>query len=166
MSKIIAIEILPENQDFSYYFDGDCFTSRCGDTLYAVYILGNRSGYNREEYNLICAEIDELVSEYNDGSILLIDAIRNVLLTSDIEIFEQDTERLTLLQNLIKDVDARDPFDVAKYLTIKTNMPWKVKAFHGCCQGDYCQLIYCSAKYCEKSAEEIGKMWLGCGSEF
>ena len=54
---------------------------------------------------------------------------------------------------------------VADYLTHKTGKRWAVQSFHGYCQGDYCQVLYCPAMY-PNGVEEIGKMWLGCGTEF
>jgi hypothetical protein len=59
-----------------------------------------------------------------------------------------------------------DIYGVANYLTHKTGKRWAVEGFYGYCQGDYCQVLYCSDAYSSKYIEEIGMMWLGCGTEF
>ena len=34
--KIVAKEVPPENIDFRFYFDNDCFSRRCGDIDYEI----------------------------------------------------------------------------------------------------------------------------------
>ena len=52
MIKHIIREVAPESCDFSFYFDGDCFSSRAGDFCYNLFILGDRhhKGLNSKEY--------------------------------------------------------------------------------------------------------------------
>lgn len=56
--------------------------------------------------------------------------------------------------------------DIAEFLTITTGEKWEVKAFTGYYQGDYCEVVYCVNRYTPERINEIGKFWLGCGTEF
>lgn len=58
-----------------------------------------------------------------------------------------------------------DIYSIADYLTHTTGKRWAVRSFYGYCQGDYCEVLYCPDMY-PNGVEEIGKMWLGCGTEF
>ena len=54
---------------------------------------------------------------------------------------------------------------IRQFLTVKTGKQWAVESFYGYVQGDYCQVLYCPDNY-KDGVTEIGKMWLGCGTEF
>ncbi len=62
--KIIAKEVNPAYADFSTFFDGDCFTSACGEN-YAIYIPGDRQhlGFNNAEYTGIQDEAQEVIAD-------------------------------------------------------------------------------------------------------
>jgi hypothetical protein len=71
------------------------------------------------------------------------------------------------IQNEAEEADYDDDiYGVANYLTHKTGKRWAVQSFRGYSQGDYCQVLYCPERYPDDFVEEIGKMWLGCGTEF
>jgi hypothetical protein len=55
---------------------------------------------------------------------------------------------------------------MVKFLTIVTGEEWNAKAFCGYSQGDYCEVVYCENHYTDEHINEIGKFWLGCGTEF
>ena len=166
--KIIAREVAPENTDFSFYFDGDMFSRRSGCLEYEIYIPGNRwsIGYNREEYKQTQADIDNILDEYADGENTMKQAIEYALHKNEAKNIARNTKKLHALKEWAKDADSDKTETVAEYLTIITGKQWETKSFRGYSQGDYCETVYCKDVYSEKSITEIGKMWLGCGTEF
>ena len=166
--KIIAREVAPENTDFSFYFDGDSFCSSAGDRCYAVYIPGDRRnrGFNGEEYGEIQRDIDSILEYYNEGENTMKQAVEDTLYEDEAKSITRNTKKLHALKEWAKDADSGKTETVAEYLTIITGKQWETKSFRGYSQGDYCEAVYCKDVYSEESITEIGKMWLGCGSEF
>jgi hypothetical protein len=144
MKKIIAKEVNPAHVDFSFYFDDDGLKSVGGENC-AVYIPGNRrsSGFNNDEWKDIIKQAQTVIDDYADGYPI------------------EET-----LKEWAKHADTTDTDSIAEYLTITTGEEWAVKSFTGYCQGDYCEVVYCTAHYSEEHINEIGKLWLGCGTEF
>ena len=70
------------------------------------------------------------------------------------------------LKEWVKNADISDTDSIAEYLTITTGEKWNARAFCGYCQGDYCEVVYCTEHYSKEHITEIGKLWLGCGTEF
>jgi len=62
--------------------------------------------------------------------------------------------------------EIKDIWFVSMYLRRKTKVKWKTKAFAGYSQGDYCTVLYCPDHYSDDAINEIGHLWLGCGTEF
>ena len=166
--KIIAREVAPENMDFSFYFDGDSFRSSAGDRCYAVYIPGDRRsrGFNGEEYRKIQQDIEGILEYYNDGENTMKQTVEDMLYAEESNGIIKNTKKLHALKEWAKDADSDKTETVAEYLTIITGKQWESKSFCGYCQGDYCEAVYCKDVYSKESITEIGKMWLGCGSEF
>lgn len=146
MKKIIAKEINPACVDFSFYFDDDGLKSAGGENC-AVYIIPadrrRYGGFNLEEYREIELHAQAVIDDYEDG-------------------YPIDET----LKEWAKHADTRDTDSIAEFLTITTGEEWEVKAFTGYSQGDYCEVVYCKARYSEEHITEIGKFWLGCGTEF
>lgn len=144
MNKIIAKEVNPAHVDFNFYFDDDGLKSVGGENC-AVYIPGNRrsSGFNNDEWVDILKQAQAVIDDYADGY--------------HIE---------EALKEWAKHADTSDTDSIAEYLTITTGKEWNVRTFTGYSQGDYCEVVYCKAHYSEGHITEIGKLWLGCGTEF
>ena len=146
MKKIIAKEVNPSHIDFSYYFDDDGLKSVGGKNC-AVYIVsGDRkrySGFNIEEYREIELHAQAVIDDYENGYPV------------------EET-----LKEWAKCANPCNTSDIAEFLTITTGEEWNVRAFRGYSQGDYCEVIYCVNRYTPEHITEIGKFWLGCGTEF
>ena len=144
MKKIIAKEVNPSHVDFSYYFDDDGLKSIGGKNC-AVYIISadRRSGFNMNEYLEIKLHAQAVIDDYEAG-------------------FPIDES----LKEWVKYANPCDTSDIAEFLTITTGEEWNVRAFRGYSQGDYCEVIYCVNRYTPEHITEIGKFWLGCGTEF
>ena len=166
--KIIAREVAPEDTDFSFYFDGDCFSRRAGDRCYEVYIPGSRrvGGYNEDEYKDVLNDIENILYEYSNGENSITRALEYALSYEDAQRLTMNTHKLHALKEWTKTADADETETVAEYLTILTGKNWDTRSFTGYSQGDYCEVVYCKDIYSEKSITEIGKLWLNCGSEF
>lgn len=147
MKKIIAKEVNPAHVDFSFYFDDDDGLKSVGGENCAVYIIPadrrGYSGFNLDEYEEIEQQAQAVIDDYEDGC--LIDEA---------------------LKEWVEYADPYNTSDIADYLTITSGEEWNVRAFTGYSQGDYCEVVYCKAHYSEEHITEIGKFWLGCGTEF
>jgi len=146
MKKIIAKEVNPSHVDFSYYFDDDGLTNKGGENC-AVYIVPvdkrRYNGFNMDEYREIEQQAQAVIDDYKEG-------------------YPIDET----LKEWAKHADTSDTSSMAEYLTLTTGEEWAVKAFTGYCQGDYCEVVYCINHYTPEHINEIGKFWLGCGTEF
>lgn len=146
MKKIIAKEVNPSHIDFSYYFDDDGLKSIGGKNC-AVYIVsGDKKrygGFNMEEYREIELHAQAVIDDYENGYPV------------------EET-----LKEWVKYANPCNTNDIAEFLTITTGEEWNVRAFRGYSQGDYCEVIYCVNRYTPEHITEIGKFWLGCGTEF
>lgn len=146
MKKIIAREVNPAHVDFSFYFDDDGLKSISGENC-AVYIIPadrrRYSGFNMEEYQEIEQQAQAVIDDYEDG-------------------YPIDEA----LKEWVEYADPYNTSDIAEFLTITTGEEWIVKAFTGYYQGDYCEVVYCVNHYTPEHIKEIGKFWLGCGTEF
>ena len=169
MKKIIAKEVNPRYVDFSYYFDNDGLKSVGGENC-AVYIVpGDRErygGFNMEEYREIEEKAKAIINGFRDVSTKW----RNGYTTYK-EVMEDNAIPYTsrtchLLKEWVKYANPYDTGDIAEFLTITTGEEWTVKAFTGYSQGDYCEVVYCVNHYTPERINEIGELWLGCGTEF
>jgi hypothetical protein len=145
MKKIIAKEVNPAHVDFGSYFEDDGLKSVGGENC-AVYIVpGARrnSGFNMDEYREIEQQAQAVIDDYEDGYPV------------------EET-----LEEWAKHANPYDTSDIAEFLTITTGEEWAVKSFTGYAQGDYCEVVYCIKHYTSEHINEIGKLWLGCGTEF
>ena len=166
MNKIIAKEVPYERQDFSHYFDDDGLK---GD--YACYIpeRTHTRGFNAKEY----AEIQEQAERIIDGFDDVLNRWTNGYNSYDTykECIEFNgitytSRKCHLLKKWAKDADYRNTDDIAEFLTIITGDKWYARGFCGYSQGDFCEVVYPEKHYSKDSITAIGKMWLGCGSEF
>ena len=146
MKKITAKEVNPAHVDFSYYFDDDGLKSVGGENC-AVYIVPaderKNTGFNMEEYKEIELHAQAVIDDYEAGY-PIDEALRGWAWYGS----------------------AYDTEDIAEFLTITTGEEWAVKSFCGYSQGDYCEVVYCVSRYTPERITEIGKFWLGCGTEF
>lgn len=146
MKKIIAKEVNPAHVDFSYYFDNDGLKSIGGENC-AVYIIPadrrRYRGFNLDEYEEIEQQAQTVIDDYEDG-------------------YPIDET----LKEWAKHADISDTDSIAEFLTITTGEEWEVKPFRGYSQGDYCEVVYCTSRHTPEHMKEIGKFWLGCGTEF
>ena len=146
MKKIIAKEVNPAHVDFRYYFDDDGLKSISGENC-AVYIVPadrrRNIGFNMEEYREIEQQALAIIDDYEYGC--PIDKT---------------------LKEWAKNASPYDTSDIAEFLTITTSEKWAVKSFTGYSQGDYCEVVYCVSRHTPERITEIGKFWLGCGTEF
>lgn len=167
MKKIIARELPPEHVDFRHYFDDACFTGAEGEN-YIIYIPGSRywRGLNTKEYKEIVRQAENILDGFydireggNDYSMTYKEVMEyNAILYS--------SRKCHLLKQWAKNADAADTDDIAEFLTITTGEKWNVRSFSGYAQGDYCEVMYCKKHYSEEHITEIGKFYLGCGTEF
>lgn len=167
MKKIIAKEVNPAHVDFSYYFEDDSLKSISGENC-AVYIPGDRwhDGFNAEEYKQIIKQAESIIDgfeEVKSGYSGYYDSYRAVMQDYGVH---YTSRKCHLLKEWVEHADPYDASDIAEFLTITTGEEWNVRAFRGYCQGDYCEVVYCTAHYSEEHITEIGKFWLGCGTEF
>ncbi len=146
MKKIIAKEVNPAHVDFSSYFDDDGLKSVGGENC-AVYIVPadriRNSGFNMDEYREIEQQAQAVIDDYENGYPV------------------EET-----LKEWAKHANTSDTDSIAEFLTITTGEEWAVKSFTGYSQGDYCEVVYCINHYTPEHINEIGKFWLGCGTEF
>jgi hypothetical protein len=170
VEKIIAREVSPADLNFEFYFDDDGLTSASGENC-ACYIPGDNRhyGFNYDEYKAIQQQAEELLDGFAD----LADE-RNKMY----RVYSSYKECMTFcgvgytsrkchqLKEWAKNADISDTDSIAEFLTITTGKRWNSRAFCGYSQGDYCEVVYCTAHYTEDHITEIGKFWLGCGTEF
>ena len=146
MKKIVAKEVNPAHVDFSFYFDDDSLKSAGGENC-AVYIVPadrrRYSGFNMEEYREIEHHAQAVIDDYEAG---------------------YPVEEA--LKEWAKYANPQNTSDIAEFLTITTGEKWEVKAFTGYSQGDFCEVVYCVSHYTPERINEIGNLWLGCGTEF
>jgi hypothetical protein len=146
MKKIIAKEVHPARVDFSFYFDDDSLKSAGGENC-AVYIVPadrrSYSGFNMDEYWEIDQQAQAVIDDYENGYPV------------------EET-----LKEWAKHADPSDTDSIAEFLTITTGEEWAVKSFTGYSQGDYCEVVYCINHHTPERINEIGKLWLDCGTEF
>ena len=164
--KIIAREVRPECIDFSYYFDDDGLTNAGGENC-AIYIIpADRryyDGFNMQEYKEIEEQAKEIISGFEDVLDGYDLTYKQVMEDNGIV---YNSRRCHLLKKWVENANIAYTDCIAEFLTIITGEKWNVKAFHGYSQGDYCEVVYCEKRYSEEGVTEIGKMWLGCGTEF
>ena len=165
MKKIIAREVNPAQVDFRYYFD-DGLKSISGENC-AVYIVpADRlwyAGFNMKEYEEIEDRAEAIIYGFKDVSIKPVTTYKEVMEDNGIP---YTSRKCHLLKKWAKYASPYDPNDIAEFLTIITGEEWDVKAFRGYSQGDYCEVVYCVNHYTPEHITEIGKFWLGCGTEF
>ena len=169
MKKIIAKEVNPSNVDFSFYFDDDGLKSVGGENC-AVYIVPadrrRYDGFNMDEYKEIEEQAETIIDEFEDvksGYSGHYDSYKAVMQDYGIP---YTSRKCHLLKKWAEHANPYDTSDIAEFLTITTGEEWAVKAFTGYSQGDYCEVVYCVSRYTPEHITEIGKLWLGCGTEF
>ena len=167
MKKIIAKEVNPRYVDFSYYFDDDGLKSIGGENC-AVYIVSGdgRSGFNMDEYREIKEKAEGIIESFHDVGGKQTNSFGSYREAMEYNGIPYTSRKCHLLKEWVKYADPYSTSDIAEFLTITTGEEWDVKAFRGYSQGDYCEVVYCKAHYSEERITEIGKFWLGCGTEF
>ena len=168
MKKIMAKEVNPVYVDFSYYFEDDGLKSAGGENC-AVYIIPadrrRNSGFNMDEYQEIEQTANSLIETFDEVSPKneYYPTYKEAMLSHNIE---YTSRKCHLLKEWAKYANPYDANDIAEFLTITTGEEWAVKSFTGYSQGDYCEVVYCVSRYTPEHINEIGKFWLGCGTEF
>lgn len=166
MNKIIAREVNPAHVDFSFYFDDDGLKSTSGENCACYIVPCNRrhySGFNMDEYEPIEQQAESIITGFEDVSGGYCESYKAVMQDNGIA---YTSRKCYLLKEWAKNADTNDTDDIAAFLTIVTGEKWAARSFCGYSQGDYCEVIYCTAHYSEEHVTEIGKFWLGCGTEF
>jgi hypothetical protein len=164
MENIIAKEVNPAHVDFSFYFDDDGLKSIGGENC-AVYIPGDRwhDGFNTEEYKQIIAQAESIINGFEDVKSGCYDSYKAVMQDYGVP---YTSRKCYLLKEWVEHADPYNTTDIAEFLTITTGEEWAVKSFTGYSQGDYCEVVYCVSRHTPERITEIGKFWLGCGTEF
>jgi predicted metalloendopeptidase len=172
MKKIIAKEVNPAHVDFSYYFDDDGLKSVGGKNC-AVYIVPadrrRHSGFNMDEYGEIEEKAEAIIDGFRDVSDKWAngyDSYANYKEVLEYNNVPYSPRKCHLLKKWAERANPYNTNDIAEFLTITTGEEWTVKAFIGYSQGDYCEVVYCINHYTPEHITEIGKFWLGCGTEF
>jgi len=167
MKKIIAKEVNPAYVDFSYYFDDDGLKSVGGENC-AVYIIpaDRRSGFNMEEYREIEEKAKAIIDGFRDVSAKWPYGYATYKEVMEDNAIPYISHTCHLLKKWAECANPYDTGDIAEFLTITTGEEWAVKSFTGYHQGDYCEVIYCVNRHTPECINEIGKFWLGCGTEF
>jgi hypothetical protein len=119
-------------------------------------------GFNLEEYR----EIEEKAEAIIDGFRNVGDKYANYKEVMECNGIPYTSRKCHLLRKWAEYAKSYDTSDIAEFLSITTGEEWNVRAFRGYSQGDYCEVVYCKAHYSEEHITEIGKFWLGCGTEF
>ena len=166
--KVIAKELCPSNVDFRYYFEDDGLKSVGGENCAVFIVPADRrrySGFNMEEYEEIEQTADSLIEAFEEVSPKneYYPTYKEAMLAHNIK---YTSHRCHLLKKWAEHANPYDTNDIATFLTITTGEEWNVRAFRGYSQGDYCEVVYCKAHHSEERITEIGKFWLGCGTEF
>lgn len=177
MKELIkAIELPPGEIDFYTYFDNDGFRGE-----YAFYIPATRNtlGFNSKEYKEIVRQIEILISAFEDFHSgceymqTLEDVLDEGMVTSSTK--DEFVIKSSKLQDWYNDYQSEskrlkkwdiDADLVADFLTIATGNEWRSEAFRGYSQGDYCEVVYPVNRYSREAINEIGYLWLSCGTEF
>lgn len=168
MRKIIAKEVNPAHVDFSFYFDDDGLKNAGGENC-AVYIVPadrrRYNGFNMDEYREIEQQADSLIETFTAVSLKIehYPTYKEAMLSHNID---YTSHKCHLLKEWAKYANPYDTSDIAEFLTITTGEEWAVKSFTGYSQGDYCEVVYCVNRHTPERINEIGKFWLGCGTEF
>ena len=168
MKKIIAKEVNPVHVDFSFYFDDDVLKSISGENC-AVYIVPadrrRNSGFNMDEYQEIEQTADSLIEAFEEVSPenKYYPTYKEAMLSNNIE---YTSRKCHLLKKWAEYANPYDTSYIAEFLTITTGEKWAVRSFTGYSQGDYCEVVYCVSHHTPEHINEIGKFWLGCGTEF
>ena len=169
MKKIIAKEVNPRYVDFSYYFDDDSLKG-VGDENSIVYIVSGDKrrygGFNMDEYKEIEEKAEAIIDGFHDVGNKWRNNYGSYREAMEYNGIPYTSRKCHLLKEWAKYANPYDTNDIADFLTITTGEEWDVKAFRGYSQGDYCEVVYCKAHYSEERITEIGKFWLGCGTEF
>jgi hypothetical protein len=169
MKKIIAKEVNPAHVDFSYYFDDDGLKSIGGENC-AVYIVpGDRrrhGGFNMEEYEEIKEKAKAIIDGFRDVSDKWANGYATYKEVMEDNAIPYTSRKCHLLKEWAEHATPYDTSDIAEFLTITTGEEWAVKSFTGYSQGDYCEVVYCVSRYTPERITEIGRFWLGCGTEF
>jgi hypothetical protein len=155
--KYIIREVPPEQSNFSFYFDNDCFTGAGGDWNYNLFIVAQSyhdKGFNEEEYNEIVSEIESMLDE------------EEVEPKYAAFIKECNGKPSAPYRYSYNNFEAYKEEMVARYLTIKTGTEWNVVGAYGYSQGDYVKVVYCKEHYSKESAQAAGEIWLGSAKEF
>lgn len=163
MRKYIMRQIAPEYTDFALYFDDDGLKSVSGECN-AVYINDGRnysSGYNSEEYMSYYKQLSGLVEDYDNEIYTAEELFKDCAPDISKEKYYELVELIECCYHY-----GITNYRIAQFLELKTNKSWDVESFRGYSQGDYCEVVYCSDVYSTEEIKEIGKMYLGCGSEF
>ncbi len=162
-TKIIAREVPPEVVDFSFFFDDDGIKSAGGENC-AVYIpeTKNTKGFNADEYNDIVALADNIVDAFDDVG----NYYKSYKEAIEDYGIKYTSKKCADLKKWAKKADTSNTDDMAEFLTITTGKKYNCSSFYGYCQGDYCEVVYCEKTYRDEDIEMIGKIYLGCGTEF
>ena len=164
MKKIIARELAPENVDFSYYFDNDGFRGE-----YAFYIPATTGyrGFNDKEYQEILRQAEHVLDVFEDYFSGYFENEEDVLGECAVLFTSENlSERFSKLKEWAEDGWRLDIEDIAEFLRITTGKKWETVSFRGYSQGDFCEILYPTEHYSKEAINEIGHMWLGCGTEF
>lgn len=170
MDKIVAREVNPSHVDFSFYFYDDGLKSVGGENC-ACYIPGDRRhyGFNNDEYTEIQKQADRIIDGFQDVSDKWSNGYNSYATFKECMTYNgiaYTSRKCNLLKLWAITADTSNTDDIAQFLTITTGEKWNSRAFYGYSQGDYCEVVYCTAHYSEEHITEIGKFWLGCGTEF
>jgi len=172
MKKIIAKEVNPAHVDFSFYFDDDGLKSVGGKNC-AVYIVPadrrRNSGFNMDEYREIEEKAEAIIDGFRDVSDKWTNGYNSFATYKEVMEYNDipyTSRRCHLLKEWAEYANPYDPGFIAEFLTITTGEKWEVKSFTGYSQGDYCEVVYCVNHHTPEHINEIGKFWLGCGTEF
>lgn len=171
MEKIIAKEVNPSHQDFSDYFEDDGLKSCSGENCacYIPAISRRHRGFNTGEYQEIQAQAERIIDGFRDVSDKWTNGYNSYATYKEAMEYNglsYTSRNCHLLKEWEKTANIGETDCMAEYLTITTGEKWTSRSFSGYSQGDYCEVVYCTAHYSEEHITEIGKFWLGCGTEF
>ena len=168
MKKYLIKEVAPEETNFEWFFEDDCFNENAVDYGYTLFIVNYEgwcrwSGYNVKEWENIIKKADYILEDFEAVSAYKEFTYKDVM--QDYGIPYSPT-KCHALKEWAKNADTNKIETMIDFLTITTGHKWESISRRGYSQGDFATVIFCKDFHTEEAATIAGDLYLGCGKEF